>query len=185
VPARARRRIAVCSALALGFGAFGVTPVVSAAPRGPSVPTAPGVPAAARPVVSPYLELSGANLPSLDAAVTAGLRSVTVAFVIGNGCTPVWDDGSPVASDADKAAVVAGAQARGAEVVVSFGGQGGIDLVDLVPERRFMCAQIPLRRIRWKIDRDGGIGGVEQATQEFGIDHGSLVPLAPGLNPRG
>jgi Glycosyl hydrolases family 18 len=80
------------------------------------------------PTVAPYLEMAGPNIRNLSAAMSAGLHSVTAAFVIGNGCTPVWDDQEAVATDTAAARTIKGAQRRGAHVIVSFGGAGGIDL---------------------------------------------------------
>jgi Glycosyl hydrolases family 18 len=80
------------------------------------------------PTVAPYLEMAGPNVRNLSAAMSSGLRSVTAAFVIGKGCTPVWDDREAVATDTAAARVIKSAQRKGAHVIVSFGGASGIDL---------------------------------------------------------
>ena len=66
-----------------------------------STALAPSVSAAATvsPTVAPYMEMAGPDAGNLSAGISAGLRSVTAAFVIGKKCTPVWDDNTPVATD--------------------------------------------------------------------------------------
>jgi hypothetical protein len=103
------------SACALALATAGTLPAASASTASP-------------PVVAPYLDMPGANTGNLSAAIGVGLSSVTAAFVIGKGCTPTWDDGTPVAKDPRVAALITDAQSAGAQVVVSFGGAGGREL---------------------------------------------------------
>ena len=81
-----------------------------------------------QPAVAPYLDMPGPNSGNLDAAIKAGLGGVTASFVIGRACAPTWDDGVPVAKDRAVTALIANAQAEGAQVIASFGGAGGKDL---------------------------------------------------------
>jgi hypothetical protein len=78
--------------------------------------------------VAPYMDLSGPNPGNLAGAIDAGLTDVTAAFVVGRGCTPIWDDGSPVAKDKRKSKAIREAQVAGADVIISFGGAGGKEL---------------------------------------------------------
>jgi chitinase len=54
----------------------------------------------------------------------------TAAFVLGDRCTPVWDDGAdtPVANDQSVTKVITAAQHKGVKVVVSFGGAAQTEL---------------------------------------------------------
>jgi chitinase len=85
-------------------------------------------PAVTRTAVAPYLEVTGANPDNLDAGIDIGLSEVTAAFVIGKGCKPTWDDGSLVAKNRAVARAIGNAQSRGTQVIVSFGGAGGLEL---------------------------------------------------------
>ncbi len=68
-------------------------------------------------------------MPAISSSgISAGLHSVTAAFVIGKKCKPVWDDNTPVATDTAATTAIQNAQTSGAQVIVSFGGAGGIDL---------------------------------------------------------
>jgi len=79
--------------------------------------------------VAPYMDMAGANPSALDDAITSGgLTDFTAAFVVGNGCIPVWDDGTPVADATAINQHIAAARSEGAEPIISFGGQGGTDL---------------------------------------------------------
>ena len=80
------------------------------------------------PEVAPYMELTGVNRDNLEAAVDTGLGAVTAAFVVGKGCTPTWDDGTAVAKNKQVARAIGTAQQRGVQVMVSFGGAGGVEL---------------------------------------------------------
>jgi hypothetical protein len=80
---------------------------------------------------APYVDL-GDGVPGLlqRAIRTTHLRSFTAAFVLGDGCTPVWDDGSntPVATDTGVDKAISSAQRKGVRVVVSFGGAAPTEL---------------------------------------------------------
>lgn len=80
------------------------------------------------PTVAPYMEMAGPDAGNLSSGISAGLHSVTAAFVIGKKCTPVWDDNTPVATDTAATTAIQNAQTSGAQVIVSFGGAGGTDL---------------------------------------------------------
>ena len=103
-------------AAALLLGGSGTTPAAAADAAPAPAPAAP------------YLEMGGANGGNLDAGIDAGLTNLTAAFVIGRGCTPIWDTGISVAKDTAVTNAITNAQARGVQVIVSFGGAGGQDL---------------------------------------------------------
>lgn len=80
-------------------------------------------------MVAPYLDM-GAQQPGLlyRAIRQLHLRSFSAGFVVGHGCTPVWDDGNPITTDRAVTGVVSKARSLGATAIVSFGGAGGTDL---------------------------------------------------------
>jgi hypothetical protein len=78
--------------------------------------------------VAPYVDLSANSASMLDSAISqAGLRSYTAAFIIGNGCTPIWGDTLGIDNSTANARI-ARAQAAGATTIIAFGGAGGIEL---------------------------------------------------------
>jgi hypothetical protein len=88
---------------------------------------------------APYVDLGDGAPRLLQRAIrTAHLRSFTAAFVLGDGCTPVWDDGvnTPVATDAAVDRVISSAQRKGVKVVVSFGGAAPTELALSCPTVR-------------------------------------------------
>lgn len=111
------------------------------------------------PTVAPYLEMAGPNVRNLDAAMSAGLRSVTAAFVIGRNCKPVWDDQQPVAADPAATTAIRTAQGKGAHVIVSFGGASGIDLArsctnvrKLTAAYQFVVSKFHVKRIDFDVE---------------------------------
>jgi chitinase len=88
----------------------------------------PAVSATSQPPAAPYFEMSGPNAGNMTSGITAGLKKVTAAFVIGKSCTPVWDDGVSVSSSTTRATGIKNAQTKGVQVVISFGGASGTDL---------------------------------------------------------
>jgi chitinase len=79
--------------------------------------------------VAPYVDLTNNQEPMLNAAISSGgLKAFTAAFVIGSGCTPIWGDTLPVTNDPTVSGDISSAQSAGAQVIVSFGGAGGVEL---------------------------------------------------------
>jgi len=69
--------------------------------------------------------------PMLNQAATqAGLKAFSAAFVIASGCTPIWGDTLPVTSDPTVTSEITTAEADGAQPIVSFGGESGVELAD-------------------------------------------------------
>jgi hypothetical protein len=81
--------------------------------------------------VAPYADMTNNQEPMLNQAATqAGLKAFSAAFVIGNGCTPIWGDTLPVTNDPTVTSEITTAESDGAQPVVSFGGADGVELAD-------------------------------------------------------
>jgi chitinase len=83
--------------------------------------------------VAPYVDMTNNQEGMLDRAAQAGLKSFTAAFVIGSGCTPIWGDTLPVSNDPTVTADITRAESEGAQPIVSFGGEAGIELAQSCP----------------------------------------------------
>jgi hypothetical protein len=116
-----RVRYAAATVVAAGL-VLGGAPVATAAGHVSTRSAAP---------FAPYLEL-GAGTPALlhQAIRRDHLRAFTAAFVLGDGCTPMWDDGgnASVATSPALNKVITSAQRKGVKVTVSFGGASGTEL---------------------------------------------------------
>ena len=85
--------------------------------------------AAPGPQVAPYVETTDANTGNLSTAISSHhLKAFTAAFILGDGCTPTWDDYEPISTATALNAVVLGAKAKGAAPIISFGGAAGTEL---------------------------------------------------------
>jgi hypothetical protein len=117
---------AITAALLVPLGVLTVAAATSSA----AAPAAPMVtPAATGFGVAPYVDLTNNQEPMLNAAISGGgLKAFTAAFVIGSGCTPIWGDTLPVTNDPTVSGDISSAQSAGAQVIVSFGGAGGVEL---------------------------------------------------------
>jgi hypothetical protein len=74
-----------------------------------------------------------ARLPSIQ--IETGVKAMTLAFVVaGDGCVPIWLGGSPVAVDTNSAAGIEQVRAKGADVLVAFGGYDRIELAQSCPD---------------------------------------------------
>ena len=140
----------------LAAAAHGARPTVSLA--------APGAQAGAAKRFAPYVDL-GAGRPALlrEAIARTRLRTISAGFVLGRGCTPVWDDGasSPVSTDRVVGRVITSAQRHGVNVVVSFGGAAGTDLAQschdvgrLTAAYRSVVRRFELTRVDFDIEGD-------------------------------
>ncbi|HET6500644.1 MAG TPA: chitinase [Amycolatopsis sp.] len=79
--------------------------------------------------VAPYVDMTNNQEPMLDSAISSGgLKAFTAAFVIGSGCTPIWGDTLPATNDPAVSSAISSAESAGAQVIVSFGGAGGVEL---------------------------------------------------------
>jgi chitinase len=107
---------------------------------------------ATRPAVAPYMELSGPNAGNLPAAIAAGLRKVTAAFVIGKACRGTWDDGTAL-TNAARTRAISNARKKGVQVAVSFGGASGRDLARTCANGKRLKAAYQAAITRFKADR--------------------------------
>ncbi len=81
--------------------------------------------------VAPYVDMTNNQEPMLNQAATqAGLKAFSAAFVIASGCTPIWGDTLPVTNDPTVTSEITTAEADGAQPIVSFGGESGVELAD-------------------------------------------------------
>jgi Fibronectin type III domain/Glycosyl hydrolases family 18/Carbohydrate binding domain len=79
--------------------------------------------------VAPYADMTNNQEPMLNSAATqAGLKAFSAAFVIGSGCTPIWGDTLPVTNDPTVTSEITTAESDGAQPIISFGGEAGIEL---------------------------------------------------------
>jgi chitinase len=79
--------------------------------------------------VAPYVDMTNNQEPMLNSAVSSGgLGAFTAAFVISSGCTPIWGDTLPVTNDPTVTGDINQAESAGAQLIVSFGGAGGVEL---------------------------------------------------------
>jgi len=100
----------------------GTTPPPTTPPTtGPTTPPSTGSKMASSPYVFP-----GWGNPPAPSTVTAatGIKAFTMAFVLANGCNPVWDGESGLTGGVH-ASYISQIKAAGADVVPSVGGYSG------------------------------------------------------------
>ena len=91
----------------------------------PTPTTPPPPPSAAGLRAAPYLYPGWGNPPAPATVMTAtGIRAFTIAFVLANGCNPVWD-GEGGLTGGVHASTINAIRAAGGDVVPSFGGYSG------------------------------------------------------------
>ena len=116
-------------ALACGVAAVLVLSAAATAGALPSAGAAPGALSRPVPVVAPYFEPTNVHTHSLLKAIRHhGLSAFTAAFVLGRGCTPTWDDDSPITGTDANSRLVEQAIRAGGRPILSFGGQAGDEL---------------------------------------------------------
>jgi len=109
----------------LGADAAAGTTADATGAAGASVPSA--FPAR---FAAPYVETWN-NASLTDLATATGNKFYTLAFVIGsNGCTPAWNGSKSVVGDTYWATQISNLRKAGGDVLVSFGGQAGVELGD-------------------------------------------------------
>src|SRR5699024_5366550 len=97
------------------------TPPTTGPTTGPTTPPSTGTKMASAPYVYP----GWGNPPAPSTVVNAtGVKAFTIAFVLANGCNPVWDGEGGLTGGAH-ASYIAQAQAAGASIVPSIGGWSG------------------------------------------------------------
>jgi hypothetical protein len=116
---------AVAAVLLVPLGLLAVNSATSSAQGTAAAAT----PAASGFGVAPYVDLTNNQEPMVDSAISSGgLKAFTAAFVIGSGCTAIWGDTLPVTNDPTVSGDISRATSAGAQVIVSFGGAGGVEL---------------------------------------------------------
>jgi chitinase len=100
----------------------GTTPPTTPPTTGPTTnPPTTGTKMASAPYVYP----GWGNPPAPSTVINAtGIKAFTIAFVLANGCNPVWDGEGGLTGGAH-ASYIAQAQAAGASIVPSIGGWSG------------------------------------------------------------
>ena len=99
----------------------GTTPPTTPPTTGPTPPPSTGTKMAA----APYLYPGWGNPPAPSTVMNAtGVKAFTIAFVLANGCNPVWDGESGLTGGAH-ASTINAIRAAGGDVVPSIGGWSG------------------------------------------------------------
>ena len=99
----------------------GTTPPTTPPTTGPTTPPTTGTKMASAPYVYP----GWGNPPAPSTVVNAtGIKAFTMAFVLANGCNPVWD-GEGGLTGGVHASYISQIKAAGADVVPSIGGWSG------------------------------------------------------------
>jgi hypothetical protein len=99
----------------------GTTPPTTPPTTGPTPPPSKGTKMAA----APYIYPGWGNPPPPSTVMNAtGVKAFTIAFVLANGCNPVWDGEGGLTGGAH-ASTINAIRAAGGDVVPSFGGWSG------------------------------------------------------------
>jgi len=99
----------------------GTTPPTTPPTTGPTSPPSTGTKMAA----APYIYPGWGNPPAPSTVMNAtGVKAFTIAFVLANGCNPVWDGEGGLTGGAH-ASTINAIRAAGGDVVPSFGGWSG------------------------------------------------------------
>ncbi|KUY50827.1 MULTISPECIES: chitinase [unclassified Burkholderia] len=88
-------------------------------------------------IYAPYVDVSLYPTPQIDRiGMTQGIQQFTLAFVVSNGrCTPSWGGVQPIGNGATSDLLtiltqsIANYRAHGGEIAISFGGAGGVSLM--------------------------------------------------------
>jgi chitinase len=119
---------ATAAALLVPLGVLSVVAATTSSAAGTAAPQVAPL-AASGFSVAPYVDMTNNQEPMLNKAISSGgLKAFTAAFVIGSGCTPIWGDTLPVTNDPTVSGDISSAESAGAQVIVSFGGAGGVEL---------------------------------------------------------
>jgi len=99
----------------------GTTPPTTPPPTGPTTPP----PTGSKMAAAPYIYPGWGNPPAPSTVMNAtGVRAFTMAFVLANGCNPVWD-GEGGLTGGVHASTINAIKAAGGSVVPSIGGWSG------------------------------------------------------------
>jgi hypothetical protein len=98
----------------------GTTPPTTPPPTGPTNP-----PSGLKMAAAPYIYPGWGNPPAPATVMNAtGVKAFTMAFVLANGCNPVWDGEGGITGGVH-ASTINAIRAAGGDVVPSFGGYSG------------------------------------------------------------
>jgi chitinase len=98
----------------------GTTPPTTPPPTGPTTP-----PGNVKMAAAPYIYPGWGNPPAPSTVMNAtGVKAFTMAFVLANGCNPVWDGEGGITGGVH-ASTINAIRAAGGDVVPSFGGWSG------------------------------------------------------------
>ncbi len=101
----------------------GSTPPPTTPP--PTSPTNPPPSTGTKMAAAPYIYPGWGNPPAPSTVMSAtGIRAFTIAFVLANGCNPVWDGEGGITGGVH-ASTINAIKAAGGTVVPSFGGYSG------------------------------------------------------------
>jgi hypothetical protein len=136
---------------------------------------------------APYVDMSNSQEFMLNNAISQShLGAFTAAFVIGAGCTPTWGDTLPVNNDPDVSGKISQAQAAGAQLIVSFGGEAGIelaqsctDVTQLTAAYQSVITQFKLTHIDFDVE-GAAIADTPSITRRFQAIN-NLESANPGL----
>jgi chitinase len=99
-------------------------PTTSPTTRPPTTPTNPPT-TGTKMAAAPYIYPGWGNPPAPATVMNAtGVKAFTMAFVLANGCNPVWD-GEGGLTGGSHASTIAAIKAAGGDVVPSIGGWSG------------------------------------------------------------
>jgi chitinase len=120
-----RRTKRLSAVAATGLAVVGLTTVIPATTSQASEqPSTEVVPAAAAQMAGPYVYPGWGSPPPPDTVTAIGVKSFTMAFVLANGCNPVWDGESGLTGGVH-AQWIEAARAAGATVTPSVSGWQG------------------------------------------------------------
>jgi Glycosyl hydrolases family 18 len=108
-------------------------------------------------MVAPYVDMGMGspynNVPSM--AASAGLKYVTLAFIIANGssCKAAWDDDTLITSENTYAGYIQSLRNAGGDGIISFGGESGDELADVCTTTSSLEAQYQAVITKYNITR--------------------------------
>jgi chitinase len=98
----------------------GTTPPTTPPPTGPTTP-----PTGTKMAAAPYIYPGWGNPPAPSTVMNAtGIKAFTIAFVLANGCNPVWDGEGGLTGGSHESTINA-IKSAGGSVVPSIGGWSG------------------------------------------------------------
>jgi hypothetical protein len=138
---------------------------------------------------SPYAEIGeGASLQSVTQ--TTGQKYYTLAFITGNGCSPVWDGSVPISNTGSALPTLTSdisyIRSQGGDVIISFGGAAGEELAQACSSSSSLQAQYQAVVNQYSashldFDVEGGEEGDSTTYTRRNIALAALQRANPGL----